>query len=185
MAKYSLYNGVKLPTVDTERFYPTYPYVLITQSDDWYEVLITDSPSQVEYEYTPSGDFVSATLNNYGNGYRSIMGRTDDAWGNYNAVSPENGSVISGVTDYKVLADGYEGQEQVSLVVVWSNYDIRYDNGNLYRNAGDDPVPVDDEDPEDEKTFDLESFKIGLALCLAGNPLPLAQKEPVQTTNKE
>ena len=185
MSKYSLYNGVKLPTVDMDRFYPQYQYVQITKSGDWYDVLITDSKSEVVYEYTPTGAFLSAVLYNYGNGYRSRMLNTDDAWDTYHPVSPENGSLLAGVTSYTVLADGYEGQEQNSDAVVWSNYDIRYSNGNLYKNAGDDPVPVEDETPEEgetpgeENNFDLKRALAFFALGLTINPLTQATNGPV------
>ena len=58
--------------------------------------------------------------------------------------------------------------------VVWTNTTLYDANGAFYL-FGTEPVPA----------FDIKGFLTGFALGLAGKPLKLAQKEPVQTTNKE
>lgn len=161
MAKYR-YNGVALPGMPSEVENGLYPRLSIVQnkSTELYNLICTKSNVYAVEDYGTVGvnGIMLYPEPNSGRGFSCSA--SSFAWSVYAdldaALSPSETTILT-FTD-----DKYR--------FVWTNTDIADSTGTVHYEASE-PVPM----------FDLKAWLTGLALGLAGKPLPLSmeKREPI------
>ena len=169
MSKY-LYNGIEFEELPDSSIWPR-PYKTIYWSQlGVYYAVLSDSPYQYVEAKAVTGASLGTLLCPIGN-CAVLESSTTGNWNLFYKCDSETASAYIGPqVIYEELGD----------TVIWVNHAIRYEDGGLYREADDDPIPVEPEEPE-KKNFCLKSWLIGFVLALAGKPLPLGggKREPV------
>lgn len=190
MSKY-LYNGwefEQLPNQETHPWLPNYAYKTIYQDElgDYYATL-SDMPFRLSANYAIDGELLWYWLTTPGSGIE-LRYRESGFWNNVREFSPESPGVL-GPPSYIIVGQG--------ATVIWSNYNILYDDGRQYLPAGLEPFPVEPEEPdepdvpvepeeppvEEKKDFCLRSWLTGFCLGMAGKPLPMPSAKKSKEVN--
>ena len=129
-----LFNGVELPALP-EWDKAAYPYVVIVQSDDAYYAYALTEESYLLREINGSKEYqwLKCTAPHLRTVYSAS---TSLGWA---GVFAESGSwdYINSTLSNSIGCDG-----EITKPVIWSNHNIPYEDGTIFFEKCDDPIPV-------------------------------------------